>query len=80
MDSSQQKKIRLVSAVIGASAVVAVGAIGVTVANNQSGTGTDISSPGMTLGATATTTTPPTAPMTSVAVPADKATPPSGFR
>ena len=80
MNSNQQKRAKLLSAVIGASAVVAVGAVGVAVANEQAGTGTVGSGPEVTLGATTTTTTPPTAPVTSVAVPTDTATPPPGFR
>ena len=80
MNSNQQKRVKLLSAVIGASAVVAVGAVGVAVANERAGTGTVMSGPSMTLGPTTTTTTPPAAPVTSVAVPADTATPPTGFR
>jgi hypothetical protein len=79
VSSNQQKRIKLLSAVIGASAVVAVGAVGVAVANEQAGTGTVGAVPDATLGAT-TTTTPPAAPVTSVAVPVDTATPPPGFR
>jgi hypothetical protein len=80
VNSDQQKRVKLLSAVIGASAVVAVGAVGVAVANERSGPGTVMSAPGMTLGPTATTTTPPAVPVTSIAVPVDKATPPKGFR
>ena len=80
MNSNQQKRVKLLSAVIGASAVVAVGAVGVVVANERAGTGTIESGPGMTLGPTTTTTTPPAAPVTSVAIPTHTATPPSGFR
>jgi hypothetical protein len=80
VNSNQQKRVKLLSAVIGASAVVAVGAVGVAVANERAGPGTVMSGPGMTLGPTTTTTTPPAAPVTSVAVPTDTATPPSGFR
>ncbi len=65
MNSNQQKRVKLLSAVIGASAVVAVGAVGVAVANEQAGTGTVGVVPEATPGATATTTTPPTAPVTS---------------
>ena len=80
MNSNQQKRAKLLSAVIGANAVVAVGVVGVAVANEQAGTGTVGSGPEVTLGATTTTTTPPAAPVTSIAVPVDKATPPAGFR
>jgi hypothetical protein len=78
--SNQQKKVKLLSAVIGASAAVAVVAVGVDVANERAGTGTVMSGSGMTLGPTTTTTTPPAAPVTSIAVPTHTATPPSGFR
>jgi hypothetical protein len=78
--SNQLKRVKVLSAVIGASAAVAVGAVGADVANERAGTGTVMSGPGMTLGPTTTTTTPPAAPVTSIAVPTDTATPPKGFR
>ena len=74
MNSNHQKRVKLLSAVIGASAVVAVGAVGVAVANMQAGTGTVGAVPDATLGATTTTTTPPAAAVTSFAVPVDTAT------
>jgi hypothetical protein len=70
----QQKSVKLLSAVIGASAVVVMGAV--AVANEQAGTNTVKSAPE----ATATTTTPPTAPETSIATPATTASTPPGFR
>jgi hypothetical protein len=70
----QQKNVKLLSAVIGASAVVVMGAV--AVANEQAGTDTVKSAPP----ATVTTTTPPTAPMTSVASPETTASTPAGFR
>jgi hypothetical protein len=79
VNSNQQKRVKLLSAVIGASAVVAVGAVGVAVANEQAGTGTVGVVPEATPGA-ATTTTPPTAPVTSIATPPMTATTPAGFR
>jgi hypothetical protein len=80
VNSHQQKRVKLLSAVIGASAVVVVGAVGVAVANEQAGTGTVGSGPEATLGATTTTTTPPAAPVTSIATPTMTATTPAGFR
>jgi hypothetical protein len=80
VNSNQQKKVKLLSAVIGAGAAVALGAVGLAVANERAGTGTVMSGPGMTLGPTTTTTTPPALPVTSVAVPTHTATPPKGFR
>jgi hypothetical protein len=70
----QQKNVKLLSAVIGASAVVVMGAV--AVANEQAGTDTVKSAPE----ATATTTTPPTAPETSIASPETTASTPPGFR
>ena len=80
MNANQQKRVKLLSAVIGASAVVAVGAVGVALANEQAGTGTVGAVPEATLGATATRTTPPAAPVTSIATPTMTATTPAGFR
>jgi hypothetical protein len=70
----QQKNVKFLSAVIGASAVVVMGAV--AVANEQAGTDTVKSAPA----ATATMTTPPTAPETSIATPATTASTPAGFR
>jgi hypothetical protein len=70
----QQNNVKLLSAVIGASAVVVMGAV--AVANEQAGTDTVRSAPP----ATVTTTTPPTAPVTSVATPMTTASTPAGFR
>jgi hypothetical protein len=72
----QHKSVKLLSAVIGASAVVVMGAVAVAVANEQAGTGTVRSAP---TEATGTTTTPPTALVTSVATPAVTASTPAGF-
>jgi hypothetical protein len=69
-------RVKLLSAVIGAGAVVALGAVGVDIANEQAGTGTVGSGPEATLGGTTTTTT----PVTSVASPTMTATTPKGFR
>jgi hypothetical protein len=81
VNANQQKRVKLLSAVIGASAVVAMGALGVIFG--------DVSSvePAQVVGAiapqateqTVTTTTPPPAPETSVATPSVTATTPSGF-
>jgi hypothetical protein len=72
----QQKSVKLLSAVIAASAVAVMGAVAVAVANEQAATDTFRSAPE----ATETTTTPPTAPVTSVATPATTASTPAGFR
>jgi len=77
VNSKTQKRVKLLSAAIGASALVAAGAVGVVIANEQAGTASD---PEIRLGATATTTTPPPSPVTSFAVPVVTATTPAGFR
>jgi hypothetical protein len=81
VNANQQKRVKLLSAVLGVSAVVAMGALGVIFG--------DVSSvePGQVGGPVAqqpseqtiTTTTPPPAPETSVATPSVTATTPSGF-
>ena len=86
MKSNQQVRqgqVKVFAAVMGGSAVLAMGALSVALheeqASGESGgvaTGaTFIQGGGMTLGQTATTTTPPAAPETSVAVPPVKAKP-----
>ena len=79
----QQGRFKMFAAVMGGSAVVAMGALSVALHEEQASaasggvaTGaTFIQGGGMTLGETATTTTPPAAPATSVAVPPVKAKP-----
>ena len=81
MDSNQPKRVKLLSAVIGVSAVVAMGALGVIFGDVSS------AEPAQVVGAvapqateqTVTTTTPPPVPETSVATPSVTATTPSGF-
>ena len=86
MKSNQQVRqgwVKVFAAVMGGSAVVAMGALSVALHDDQASgasggvaTGaTFIQGGGMTLGQTATTTTPPAAPATSFAVPPVKATP-----
>ena len=83
MNSNQQKRVKVLSAAIGASAIVAMGAVSVALHEEQASgasggaaTGaTFIQGGSMTLGQTATTTTPPAVPETSVAVPPVKAKP-----
>jgi hypothetical protein len=86
MKSNQQVRrvrVKVFAAVIGGSAVVAMGALTAALHDEQASgavggvaTGaTFIQGGGMTLGETATTTTPPAAPETSVAVPPVKAKP-----
>ena len=64
---------RLLAAVIGTSAVVAMGAV--TMAITQERGPADVASSGMSVGATSKQETPPPAPQTSIAVPTLKAVP-----
>jgi hypothetical protein len=72
----KSRKAKLVSAAVGGSSLVAMGVL--TVVFDDASAGASSSVPGieqMTLGATATSTTPPKAPATELAVPAVKAPP-----
>jgi hypothetical protein len=88
MKSSQQVRqgrVKVFAAVIGGSAVVAMGALSAALHEEQApgasggvATGATFIQGSMTVGQTATTTTPPAAPETSVAVPPVKAPPYGG--
>ncbi|MGX9787162.1 hypothetical protein [Mycobacterium sp. MMS18-G62] len=75
----RSKQLKLIAAGIGASAVVAMGAVTVVLTQAPAGNGTFGKGPEITLGDTVTTTTPPSKPETSVATPPVTATTPSGF-
>lgn len=77
MESSRYKRIKLLAAAAAAIASVFV-AVGAAVAVGQQPTGTLMQGT-MSVGQTATTTTPPPMEPTAKAVPAMKATPPKGF-
>jgi hypothetical protein len=72
VNTNNRKNVKLLSAVIGGSAVVALG--GLTMAFGQIPVGAPVvaKSTTMTIGSTATTTTPPTAPAIPMAVPTIK--------
>jgi Na+-transporting methylmalonyl-CoA/oxaloacetate decarboxylase gamma subunit len=70
----QHRSVKLLSAVI--SAVVVMGEVAVSFANEQAGTDTVRSAPETAV----TTTTPPTEPITSVATPETTASTPAGYR
>jgi hypothetical protein len=74
VNETRRTNVKMLAAVIGGSAVVAMGALTMALTHEQAGTAT-ITSSGMTMGATSTQETPPTAPETTIAVPAVKATP-----
>jgi invasion protein IalB len=75
--SIRHQRVKLLMAAAIASGLVAIGAVA-AVAVGQQQTGTVNGSP-MTIGETATTTTPPAAPPTAKASPTMKAVPPKGF-
>jgi hypothetical protein len=75
--SIRHQRVKLLIAGAIASGLVAIGAVA-AVAVGQQQTGTINGSP-MTIGETATTTTPPAAPPTAKASPTMKAVPPKGF-
>jgi hypothetical protein len=79
----RQGRVKLFAAVMGGSAVVAMGALSVALHQEQASGASDdaatfIQAGTMTMGQTATTTTPPAAPETSVAAPPVKAPPYGG--
>ncbi|RDH78044.1 hypothetical protein DVS77_13970 [Mycolicibacterium moriokaense] len=73
------RKLKVVSATVGASAVVAMGALTVAVSSSDSGSATVVSNPEMTLGETSTIEKAASQPETSVAVPDVTADVPDGF-
>jgi hypothetical protein len=74
MNQTGRTNVKMLAAVIGGSAVVAMGALTMALTQQQAGPAT-ITSSGMTMGATSTQATPPTAPETTIAVPVVKAKP-----
>ena len=83
----RQGRVKVFAAVMGGSAVVAMGALSVALHEEQApgasggvATGTTFIQGSVTMGDTATTTTPPAAPVTSIATPPMTATTPAGFR
>ena len=84
MKPNQQKIVRLLSALIAASAIVVMAVLAVALNEEQTGLGTGTVAPlaggGMSTGVTITTTTPPTALRNPVAQPTKKAAIPKGFR
>ena len=86
MKSNQQRRVKVFAAVVGGCGILAMGAVSVALHDERApgvpggvATGTTFIQGGdMTLGQTATTTTPPTAPETSVAAPPVKAPPYGG--
>ena len=86
VEPNEQKTVKLLSALIGASAIVVMAVLAVALNEEQTGTGTGTGTVateavgGMSTGATVTTTTPPTVVPIAVAQPTMKAVVPKGFR
>jgi hypothetical protein len=74
VNTTRRPNVKMLAAVIGGSAVVAMGALTMAISQEQAAPAT-ITSSGMSMGATSTQETPPTSPETTLAVPAVKATP-----
>jgi hypothetical protein len=73
------KTVRRLAAVVGGGAIVALGVVGGLTAGGGATTHVNLSVSEMTMGATQTADYTETSVQTSVAVPADKASPPCGF-
>ena len=70
MDSPKRNNVKLLAAVIGGSAVMAVGALSVAIAQEQAGQESAAKSTTMTIGSTSTETTPALVEATTMAAPA----------
>jgi hypothetical protein len=71
MNEKNRKNVKVLSALIGGSAIVAMGALSLAVGQQQAGPDT-VAKATMSIGATSTATTPPTVEATSMAVPTIK--------
>ncbi len=74
MSATRRPNVKMLAAVIGGSAVVAMGALTMAITQEQT-TPATITGSGMTVGATSTQETAPSAPETTLAEPVVKATP-----
>jgi hypothetical protein len=74
VNANERTNVKMLAAVIGASAVVAMGAVTMAITQEQA-TPATVTSSGMTVGATSKQETPPSVPDTSIAVPTVKALP-----
>jgi hypothetical protein len=75
MNASKWADVRMLAAVIGSSAVVAMGAVTMAITTHDQGIPAEVASSGMTVGATTKQETPPPTPEISIAVPTVKAVP-----
>lgn len=67
------KTVKMLSAVVGGSALVSLGAVGIVIAQGQTQPAQVVSSGTMSMAETSTQVTPPSTPDTAVAAPAVKA-------
>jgi hypothetical protein len=74
MNANKRTNVKMLAAVIGGSAIVAMGAVTMALTQEQA-TPATVTSSGMTMGATTKQETPPPVPETSIAVPTVKALP-----
>lgn len=74
MNANKRTNMKMLAAVIGGSAVVAMGAVTVAITQEEA-TPAVVTSSGMTVGDTTKQATPPSSPETSIAVPTVKAPP-----
>jgi hypothetical protein len=74
VNANKRTNVKMLAAVIGGSAVVAMGALTIAI-NQEHATPATVTSSGMSTGATTTQATPPAVPETTIAVPAVKAQP-----
>jgi hypothetical protein len=74
VNANNRTNVKLLAAVIGGSAVVAMGAVTMAITQEQAAPAT-VATSGMTVGATTKQETPPSVPETSIAVPTVKALP-----
>jgi ABC-type antimicrobial peptide transport system permease subunit len=74
VNANKRTNVTMLAAVIGASAVVAMGAVTMAITQEQA-TPAAVASSGMTMGATTKQSAPPSAPETSIAAPTVKALP-----
>lgn len=72
MTTRSKRNVKCLSAVIGGSAVMALGALSMALGHEQAGPPADVAGSKMTVGETSTETTAPAAPVVSMAVPAIK--------
>jgi hypothetical protein len=72
MNETNRKNVKMALAVIGGSAIVAMGALSMAIGQEQASPDTVAKSTTMTIGSTTTAATPPRVEATSMAVPAIK--------